>query len=590
LVLQQTRVDSKVSLPSSLPHIYATVFTMYLRCLVLILLCRAVDARRSMRVIDFHQDAQQQNNTLATGRKVSAVAREALIPEGLGAGIFRRAGPQMGAPIKKSKGRAVPSFRRSRFGPQRTKEAVMALQGMPAATAPYTAPTTKKTRSRGVEAREVVTEETQEDAGTIGDGVELRSEFLQRMQWRGFLAQATDLSGIDAKLMEGTVVAYLGFDATAPSLHVGSLLQIMMLRHFQQCGHKPIVLVGGATTKVGDPTGKDASRQLLHEATIAENIAGISSVFEKFLKFGNGPTDAVIVNNDDWLSSLRYLEFLRDYGRYFTINRMLSFESVKQRLARESPFSFLEFNYMILQAYDFLELSRRYGVSLQFGGSDQWGNIINGVELARKVDGTSLYGLTAPLLATADGKKMGKTASGAVWLNAAQLSPFDYWQFWRNTADADVGRFLRIFTELPRNEIERLESLQGAEINAAKVMLADEATKMLHGTECLGEIRATAESLFSTGGGPAELSSLPRVSVKPDEISDGVAVIDLFLRLGFCKSRSEVRRLIAGGGARLNGEKIDDPAMVIGFDNFSGGKEIKISSGKKKFGIIELAA
>jgi len=430
----------------------------------------------------------------------------------------------------------------------------------------------------------------EESAGGVGDA-ELKSEFLQRMQWRGFLAQATDLEGVDSKLAEGTVVAYLGFDATAPSLHVGSLLQIMLLRHFQQCGHKPIVLVGGGTTKVGDPTGKDASRQLLDDEAIAQNIAGISSVFSKFLTFGDGPTDAVLVNNDEWLSNLKYLEFLRDYGRHFTINRMLSFESVKQRLGRESPFSFLEFNYMILQGYDFLELARRYDAVLQFGGSDQWGNIINGVELGRRCDGKSLYGVTAPLLATADGKKMGKTASGAVWLNAEQLSPFEYWQFWRNTADADVGRFLRIFTELPKEEIEQLEQLPGAAINDAKAKLADEATSMLHGPECLVEIRATAASLFSGGGGKgaaADLSSLPRVQVQAEELAAGVPVVDLFVRLELGKSKSEVKRLVSGGGARINGEKIEDPLMVISADTFASTAEIKLSSGKKKHGIVEL--
>ena len=423
------------------------------------------------------------------------------------------------------------------------------------------------------------------------ENAKLKSEFLQRMQWRGYLAQATNLDEIDTKLTEGTVVAYLGFDATAPSLHVGSLLQIMLLRHFQQCGHKPIVLVGGGTTKVGDPTGKDASRQLLDEETIAKNIAGISAVFSRFLTFGDGPTDAVLVNNDDWLAELKYLEFLRDYGRHFTINRMLSFESVKQRLSRESPFSFLEFNYMILQAYDFLELSRRHKATLQFGGSDQWGNIINGVELGRRVDGTSLYGLTSPLLATADGKKMGKTASGAVWLNAEQLSPFDYWQFWRNTADADVGRFLRIFTELPRDEIEALERLPGASINEAKAKLADETTSMLHGRECLEEIRATAKSLFENGAdaAPVDMSSLPRAQITREELASGsLTVVDLFLRLDFAKSKSEVKRLMSGGGARINDEKIEDPLMVVSAETFASSAEIKISSGKKKHGIVEL--
>jgi len=425
------------------------------------------------------------------------------------------------------------------------------------------------------------------------ESTELKSEFLATLKWRGFLQQATDIAALDEKLAEGSVVAYLGFDATASSLHVGSLLQIMLLRHFQRCGHKPIVLVGGGTTKVGDPSGKDASRQMLTEAKIQDNIDGISQVFRKFLTFGDGPSDAVMVNNDEWLSSLQYLEFLREYGRHFSINRMLTFESVKQRLERESPLSFLEFNYMILQAYDFLELSRRHGAVLQFGGSDQWGNIINGVELGRRVDGASLYGLTAPLLATADGKKMGKTADGAVWLNADLLSPFDYWQFWRNTADADVGRFLRIFTELPQEEIARLEALPGAAINEAKKVLADEATSMLHGPECLVDIRAAADALFAgaKGGAPSDTSALPRVQLTPAELEDGgVPLVDLFVRLEFGKSKSEVRRQMSGGGIRLNDEKVDDPKTTIDAANFADAKEIKLSSGKKKHGIVELVA
>ena len=314
---------------------------------------------------------------------------------------------------------------------------------------------------------------------------------------------------------------------------------------------------------MGDPSGKDASRQLLTQQTIDANIAGISAVFERFLAFGDGPTDAVLVNNDDWLSSLEYLSFLREYGRHFTINRMLSFESVKQRLERESPLSFLEFNYMILQAFDFLMLHRRLRVALQFGGSDQWGNIINGVELGRRVDGAQLYGLTAPLLTTADGKKMGKTADGAVWLNADLLSPYDYWQFWRNADDADVGRFLRIFTELPREDIERLEALPGAQINEAKVVLADEATSLLHGPECLAEVKQTAAALFASGGARADASALPRVALSAAEAAQGVPLVDLFVRLDLGKSKSEVRRLVSGGGARLNDEKVADAGLVV---------------------------
>jgi len=419
----------------------------------------------------------------------------------------------------------------------------------------------------------------------------LKSEFLQEMQWRGFIHQATNIEGLDEALVSRSVTAYLGFDATASSLHVGSLLQIMLLRHYQRCGHKPVVLVGGGTTKVGDPSGKDASRVLMTQEKIDENIAGISQVFEKFITFGDGPTDALMVNNDDWLSGIEYLAFLREYGRYFTINRMLSFESVKQRLARESPLSFLEFNYMILQAYDFLELHRRHNAELQFGGSDQWGNIINGVELARKADGAALFGCTAPLLTTSDGKKMGKTADGAVWLNADLLTPFAYWQFWRNTDDADVGRFLRIFTELPRAEIESLEALKGAEVNQAKKVLADEATRMLHGAAVLDDIHATAESLFTSGGGGGgSTDALPRVQLSEAEAGEGVPLLDLFIRLEFAKSKSEVRRLVKGGGARLNGEKVEDAELLVSAATFEGdAKELKLSAGKKKHGIIVMS-
>jgi len=349
------------------------------------------------------------------------------------------------------------------------------------------------------------------------------------------------------------------------------------------------VLVGGGTTKVGDPSGKDASRQLLTQEKIDENIAGISQVFEKFLTFGDGETDAVLINNDEWLSSLQYLAFLRDYGRHFTINRMLSFESVKQRLERESPLSFLEFNYMILQAYDFLELSRRKDVKLQFGGSDQWGNIVNGVELTRRCDQKQVFGFTAPLLTTSDGKKMGKTADGAVWLNEDLLSPFEYWQFWRNTADADVGRFLRIFTELPQERITELESLQGASINEAKAILADEATRMLHGAGCLDTIREIAAALFSGKAAATDTSALPRVIVSAAEVEGGLQVIDLFIRLEFGKSKGEVKRLVSGGGARLNDAKIEDAALEVSVADFAeDSRELKISSGKKKHGIVEL--
>jgi len=387
---------------------------------------------------------------------------------------------------------------------------------------------------------------------------------------------------LEAEKTGKPVAAYLGFDATANSLHVGSLLQIMILRHLQKSGHKPIVLVGGGTTKVGDPSGKDESRKMMTEDDIQSNIDGITSVFKKFLVFGDGPTDAELVNNDDWLSGLNYLQFLRDYGKHFTINRMLSFDSVKLRLDREQPLTFLEFNYMILQGFDFLELHRRKGVQVQIGGSDQWGNIINGIELGRKVDQASLFGLTAPLITKADGSKMGKTASGAVWLNEDLLSPYDYWQFWRSCDDADVEKFLKIFTELPLDEIKRLASLEGKEINEAKIILADEATSLLHGADKLESIKETAKSLF--GGGGKSDANLPTVSG-----AVGSYVLDLYIDLGFAKSKGEVRRLIGQGGARLNDVKIEDQERVLAADDFSEEGKIKLSFGKKKHGIVQLA-
>eukprot|EP00639_Heterosigma_akashiwo_P037684 CAMPEP_0194710326 /NCGR_PEP_ID=MMETSP0296-20130528/2927_1 /TAXON_ID=39354 /ORGANISM="Heterosigma akashiwo, Strain CCMP2393" /LENGTH=488 /DNA_ID=CAMNT_0039607975 /DNA_START=109 /DNA_END=1578 /DNA_ORIENTATION=+ len=429
---------------------------------------------------------------------------------------------------------------------------------------------------------------------------ELKSDFLKTMRDRGFFHQCTDLEGLDKKMSEeGPLKAYLGFDATADSLHVGSLLQILILRNLQRAGHKPIVLVGGGTTKVGDPSGKDEARKLLTEADIQRNIDGISGVFRKFLAFGDGPTDALLVNNDEWLSELNYLQFLRDYGPHFTINRMLNFESVRLRLEREQPLSFLEFNYMILQGYDFLELSRRYDVALQLGGSDQWGNIINGIDLARKLDQKQVFGLTAPLITTSDGKKMGKSAAGAVWLNADKLPAYDYWQFWRNTADEDVVRFMKLFTELPLEQIEGYAALTGAAINDAKVVLADEATRMLHGEACLGPIKEAAAALFAGGGGQggggggaADSGALPTVALAPGELGEegatgGVPAVDLYLKLGFAKSKAEARRLIKGGGARLNDVKIEDENYVVGAGDFTDGR-LKLSSGKKKHGIVEL--
>lgn len=431
----------------------------------------------------------------------------------------------------------------------------------------------------------------------------LKSTFLRTMRDRGFLHQCTNLVELDALLSkEGKATsAYLGFDATADSLHVGSLLQIMILRHLQQSGHRPVVLIGGGTSKVGDPTGKDESRVQLTDDIIAQNTAGISKVFEQFLTFANNDNDgdnnandAIMVNNDDWLSQLNYLEFLRDYGTQFTINRMLSFESVKQRLGRESPLSFLEFNYMILQAYDFLELSRRYDVKLQLGGSDQWGNMVSGTELGRRCDGNQLFALTAPLMTTSDGKKMGKTANGAVWLNADRLSEYDYWQFWRNTSDDDVIKFLKLFTELPLEQIDDMAKWTGKDINNAKIVLADEATALLHGRECLAAIHETVEQMFkSKKSGSGSTESLPRIFVTADEIGDGdggIRFADLFLKLGLAQSKKDARRLIQGGGAKLDDVKIDDENGSLTLADFEeGGKtEVTLRAGKKRAGVVEL--
>ena len=428
----------------------------------------------------------------------------------------------------------------------------------------------------------------------------LKSSFLQTLRDRGFLHQCTNVRELDDTLHssianpqeKGVVSGYLGFDATADSLHVGSLLQIMILRHFQKSGHKPIVLIGGGTSKVGDPTGKDESRKLLTDETINANKRGISKVFQKFLSFESNSVDksttnAYMVDNDDWLSQLKYLEFLRDYGTQFTINRMLSFDSVKQRLAREAPFSFLEFNYMILQAYDFLELHRRMGVKLQLGGADQWGNIVSGIELGRRCDGAHLFGLTAPLITTSDGKKMGKTEGGAIWLNAEKLSEYDYWQFWRNTADQDVIRFLKLFTEVPLEEITELEKLEGADINKAKEILADEATALLHGSDCLPSIHETIKSMFKGGG--QSLDSLPRIIVSADDLSgEGARLADLFVKLGFASSKKEARRLIAGGGARVGEGTISDENGALRSSDFANTKEVVLRAGKKRAGVVEL--
>lgn len=419
-----------------------------------------------------------------------------------------------------------------------------------------------------------------------------KSSFLQTLKDRGFIHQCTDFRALDDKLCAGPPVsAYLGFDATASSLHVGSLLQIMILRTLQKSGHKPIILIGGGTTKVGDPSGKDESRQLLTEETINKNANSIAQVFKKFISFGDGPSDAVMVNNAEWLDKINYLEFLRDYGRYFTINRMLSFESVKQRLAREQPLTFLEFNYMLLQAYDFLQLNRIRGACLQLGGSDQWGNIINGVELARKVDQVQLFGLTAPLITTSDGKKMGKTASGAMWLDAALLSEYDYWQFWRNTVDADVVRFLKLFTEVSLEEIAVMEKWEGADLNKAKIILADEATKLLHGEACLAKIHATTQTLFAGASGSTDLSSLPRFQLDSNEglaaRGAGISVVDLLIKAELAASKGEAKRLIKAGGARVNDEKVADEAALVTTSGFKDG-QLKLSSGKKTHVLIVL--
>ncbi len=402
-------------------------------------------------------------------------------------------------------------------------------------------------------------------------------------QNRGYMHQCTDLEALDAAFAEKPVTAYIGFDCTARSLHVGSLMQIMILRHLQKSGHKPIVLMGGGTTKVGDPSGKDESRPVITDEIIQENMDGIRKVFEKFITFGDGPTDAVMVNNDDWLSSLEYIPFLREYGRHFSINRMLTFDSVKLRLDREQSLSFLEFNYMILQAYDFVELKKRYDCSLQIGGSDQWGNIVNGTELGRRTNSFSLFGLTTPLLTTSSGAKMGKTASGAIWLNEDMLSAYDYWQFWRNTEDADVGKFLRLFTELPLDEIARLESLEGAELNEAKKILADNCTRLAHGDAAAQEAAETARRTFEMG---ETAESLPTTEIGKTELDEGIPAFALFNRVGLCQSSSEARKLIKGGGARLNDEKITDEKQVLTSGDVNETGRIKLSAGKKRHHLI----
>ena len=412
---------------------------------------------------------------------------------------------------------------------------------------------------------------------------EFKSEFLRTISARGFIHQCSDAEALDAYAAKETMTAYIGFDCTGPSLHVGHLMGIMMLRRLQQAGHKPIVLMGGGTTKVGDPSGKDETRQILTEDKIAENMASIKTAFTSFLTFGDGPTDAIMVNNAEWLDKLEYISFLRDFGRHFSVNRMLSFDSVKLRLEREQPLSFLEFNYMILQAYDFVELGKRYGCRLQMGGSDQWGNIVNGIELGRRAAGLDLYAVTCPLITTSSGAKMGKTASGAVWLNADMRAPFDYWQFWRNTEDADVGRFLRLFTELPLDEVARLEKLEGAELNEAKKILATEATAMLHGREEADRAAGAAKAAFEEGSISADL---PTIEIDGTTLDAGLGVLNAFVTAGLCVSTSEVRRQIKGGALKINDQPVTDDKMLLTRAALSDGV-MKLSMGKKRHVLLK---
>jgi len=410
-----------------------------------------------------------------------------------------------------------------------------------------------------------------------------RSTFLSTAIERGFVHQCTDLEALDARLHGGPVTAYIGYDCTADSLHVGSLVGIMLLRLFQKCGHKPIVLMGGGTTRIGDPSGKDEARRLLDEAEIARNMTGIRTVFAKFIKFGDGPGDAIMVNNADWLDELRYIPLLRDIGRHFSVNRMLTQDSVRLRLDRDQPLSFLEFNYPILQAYDFIELARRFGCELQIGGSDQWGNIVGGVELGRRSDRRTLFGLTTPLIATASGAKMGKSVGVAVWLNAEKLSPYEYWQFWRNTEDADVGRFLRLFSELTIDEVRKLDQLEGTEINEAKKVLATEATALCHGREAAEAAATTAHDVFESGGSGSEL---PQIALPRELLTRGVAAFELFCRAGLAASNGEARRLIRGAGARLNDQVIENEAQLVSLADFGSQEVVKLSAGRKRHVLV----
>jgi tyrosyl-tRNA synthetase len=411
----------------------------------------------------------------------------------------------------------------------------------------------------------------------------LKSDFLQELTARGYIHQATDEAGLDLLARTERVTGYIGFDCTAPSLHVGNLLGIMMLRKLQQTGHKPIVLIGGGTTKVGDPSGKDEARKLLSDTEIAANIAGIEQVFKKLLSFGHGAHDALMINNADWLDGLNYIDFLRDYGRHFSVNRMLTYDSVKLRLEREQPLSFIEFNYMVLQAYDFVELFRRHGCRLQLGGSDQWGNIVSGIELGRRTDAAELFGVTSPLLTTSSGAKMGKTASGAVWLNADMVSPYDYWQFWRNSEDEDVERFLKLFTELPLDEIAKLAALRGAELNEAKKVLATEATALVHGRDAADRAAETARATFEQG----EIAvSLPTIEVSRAELEKGWGVLTASAHAGFVASTGEARRQIKSGGIKVNDVAVTDEKRKLTLADLTPEGVIKLSLGKKRHALI----
>ncbi|MDD9729990.1 tyrosine--tRNA ligase [Mameliella sp. AT18] len=411
-----------------------------------------------------------------------------------------------------------------------------------------------------------------------------KSDFMAVMMQRGYLADCTDYQALDEALSQGVVTAYIGYDATAKSLHVGHLLNIMMLRWFQKTGHKPITLMGGGTTKVGDPSFRADERPLLTPDQIDANIDGMKQVFAKYLDYGEAGNGALMLNNAEWLDGLNYLEFLRDIGRHFSVNRMLSFESVKSRLDREQSLSFLEFNYMILQAYDFLELYRRYGCTLQMGGSDQWGNIVNGIDLTRRVLDEEIYGLTSPLLTTSDGRKMGKSQGGAIWLNSDMLSPYEFWQFWRNTTDADVGRFLKLYTEMPLDECERLGALAGSEINDAKIVLANEVTALCHGAEAAAAAEATAREVFEKGGVGDDL---PTLELSPADLGDGISIVQLIVKTGLAKSGKEAKRLIAENGARIDDAPLTDAGMML--DAGALASPVKLSAGKKRHALVKLA-